>query len=337
MSESFFKPAQKQETKLKIALSGPSGSGKTYSALRLATGIGRALKENPVIAVVDTENGSAALYSDKFKFVTVTMTPPYLTKKYTRGIDEAIREGVDVLILDSISHAWSGTGGILQRKEGLDAGGKGNSYTNWAKFTPEHERFVASILHSNIHIIACMRSKTEHVLVEIRGKSVPKKVGMAPIQRSGIEYEFTTVFDIGINHEAEVSKDRTGLFGEHVFQITEDTGKDLVEWLGAAPTPKPKETKPKPKRKSNSKPKPKRKVTKSVPEKNGKLDAAVEARKAELRKQADQINAEDQVNREMQQADADRSGENCPTCPTEPEPNFDENFDSGAGPGGANL
>ena len=344
MSESFFKPAQKQETKLKIALSGPSGSGKTYSALRLATGIGRALKANPVIAVVDTENGSAALYSDKFKFITVSMNPPYLTKKYVHGIDQAVNEGVDVLILDSISHAWAGTGGILQRKEMLDSGGKGNSFTNWARFTPEYEQFIAKILHSNVHLIACMRSKTEYLIVDQGGRSVPKKVGMAPVQRSGIEYEFTTVFDIAINHHAEVSKDRTGLYSDQVFQITEETGEGLVEWLGGAPPPKvTKKIDPKPKPKSNRKPKAKpkvattrksQKVVANPPKPANPNDNQYNDRRALLQKQADQLKAEDQVNAEMRQADNEEIAQGVPI---EPEPDFDPNFDTDAGPGGAVL
>lgn len=254
---SFFKKAERREAKLKIALTGPSGSGKTYSALRLAKGICNEIKKDhnrdATIAVVDTENGSAALYSGDFDFVTVQMNPPYMTTKYIKSIKAAIEEGVDVLILDSISHAWSGSGGILQRKEALDSAGKGNSFTNWAKFTPEFENFVAEILHSPIHIISTMRSKTEYVITDGSGKSIPRKVGLAPVQRQGIEYEFTTVFDIGINHQAEVSKDRTNLFDGVVSVISEETGKMFMDWLktskpepASAPAPEKKAPKPKP-------------------------------------------------------------------------------------------
>jgi hypothetical protein len=212
--------------KIKIAITGPSGSGKTMSALRLAKGLG------DKFAVVDTENGSASLYSDKFDFDTLNLSPPYTTEKYMAAIDEAVKKGFDTLIIDQISHAWAGEGGLLQLKEMLDSSGKGNSYTNWAKITPLQEQFISKILHSPINLIATLRSKQEYILIENeRGKQEPRKVGMAPVQRDGVEYEFTTVFDISMAHTATVSKDRTGLFSSNPFQITEEIGSKIKEWL----------------------------------------------------------------------------------------------------------
>lgn len=227
----MFQKAERRKVHLKIALTGPSGAGKTYSALMLARGLGKK------VALVDTENGSASLYADRFEFDTVTMSPPYTTTKYIQAINEAIKLGYDVLVLDSLSHAWAGDGGILARKEQLDAGGGGSKsgYANWAKFSKEHEQFKAAILNAGIHIVASMRSKTEYALVEERGKQVPKKVGMAPVQRDGMEYEFTTVFDLDITHHATVSKDRTGLFAEQPpFVINDKAGQDFMAWLASA-------------------------------------------------------------------------------------------------------
>lgn len=234
---SLFQKATRKKSKLKIALTGPAGSGKTYSALSVAKGIGKK------IALVDTENGSASLYADRFDFDAANMTPPYLTAKYLKAIDAAVQAGYDVVILDSISHAWAGEGGILRRKDALDAGGKGNSYTNWNRFTPEHEQFIAKILHAPIHVITTMRSKQEYILTDTKGKQVPKKVGMAPVQRDGVEYEFTAVFDLGMNHHCEVSKDRTGMFDGQVFQPNEELGKQLIEWINQE-TPEPEPPKP---------------------------------------------------------------------------------------------
>ena len=223
-----FVKAKRTQVKLKIAVTGPSGSGKTYSSLLIAKGLGSK------IAVIDTENGSASLYADRFEFDTNTITEPYTIAKYTTAIDEAVKAGYDVVVVDSLSHAWAGEGGLLAKKESMDARG-GNSYTNWAGITKEHEAFKSKILNTPIHIVATMRSKQDYVLeTNEKGKQAPKKVGLAPIQRDGMEYEFTTVFDVAMNHEASVSKDRSGLFDGQIFKITEDTGKQFIKWLSTA-------------------------------------------------------------------------------------------------------
>lgn len=223
---SAFKKAERKQAKLKLAITGPSGSGKTYSALRLATGLGGK------IAVIDTENGSASLYSDRFDFDVLTLDAPYENQKYLTAIADAVKAGYDILIIDSLSHQWAGEGGLLNKKEQLDARSGSNSYANWAKMTPEHEKLKSAILHSDIHVIGTMRSKQDYVLeTNDKGKQAPKKVGLAPVQRDGMEYEFTTCFDVAMNHEAVASKDRTSLFVDKIFQITEETGKTLKTWL----------------------------------------------------------------------------------------------------------
>lgn len=227
-----FQKAIRKQTKLKIAITGPSGSGKTFSALLIASGIGKK------IAVVDTENKSASLYADMGKgplsgivFDTLEIEPPYTIAKYTGAIEDAEKEGYDVLIIDSISHAWAGEGGLLDKKTALDARG-GNSYTNWATITPEHERFKAKLLNCDLHLICTMRSKQDYVLeVNEKGKSVPRKVGLAPIQRDGMEYEFTTVLDLAMDHNAAASKDRTSLFDGQIFKPSIETGKKIMAWL----------------------------------------------------------------------------------------------------------
>jgi len=221
-----FKKAEKSKAWFKIAICGPSGSGKTYSALALASGMGKK------IALIDTENSSAKMYADLFDFDHIDLNPPYLVDKYSTLMDLAIKEKYEVLIIDSISHAWAGAGGLLQKKEQLDQSGRGNSYTNWASITKEQEKFVSKLISLNIHLICTMRSKQEHVIDrDDNGKQVVRKKGMAPIQRDGIEYEFTTVFDIAMSHLAEASKDRTKLFdGQHVL-LSKQTGETLISWL----------------------------------------------------------------------------------------------------------
>lgn len=221
---SLFKKAEKKKAKLRLGITGPSGSGKTYSALRLASGLGGK------IAVIDTERGSATLYADKFNFDVLELLPPYEPKRYVEAMNAAIAEGYEVIVMDSISHAWAGEGGLLNQKEQLDSRG-GNSFANWAKMTPIQEKFISAIVGANAHIIVTMRSKQEHIQVVDNGKTKIQKVGLSPIQRDGFEYELTTVFDVGINHEAASSKDRTGMFVDKIFQITEETGKQFKEWL----------------------------------------------------------------------------------------------------------
>lgn len=223
-----FKKAERRQAKLKIALTGPSGAGKTFSALSMAQGMGAK------IAVIDTENGSASLYADRFEFDTLTLSQPYTVAKYMEAMKAAEQAGYDVVVIDSITHAWAGDGGLLAKKEALDARG-GNSYTNWGAITKEHEAFKAALLNLNTHLICTMRSKQDYVMeVNDRGKQAPKKVGLAPIQRDGMEYEFTTVLDIAQDHNAQVSKDRTGLFDGQIFKISKETGSALSKWLSSA-------------------------------------------------------------------------------------------------------
>jgi hypothetical protein len=227
-----FIKAERKQHKPKLAFTGPSGSGKTFSALLIASGMGKR------IAVIDTENGSASLYAGMDKgqlkglaFDVLELEPPYTIEKYLRAIEAAQAAKYDVLVVDSISHAWAGEGGLLSKKEALDQRG-GNSYTNWAGITKEHEQFKSRILNAEIILICTMRSKQDYVLeINDKGKQAPKKVGMAPIQRDGMEYEFTTVFDLAMDHNAVASKDRTAMFDGQIFKPTKKTGEQILAWL----------------------------------------------------------------------------------------------------------
>lgn len=221
----FFKKAERKNAKLRLALSGPTGAGKTESALRLATGIGGR------IAVGDTENDSASLYADQYDFETVNITPPYTPEKFTSVIKAAEKSGFDILILDSITHEWSGVGGCLEMVDKLAPKFKGNTWAAWSEVTPKHRAFIDAILHSSIHIIVTLRSKMETIQEDMgNGKKKVKKVGMKSEQRDGIEYEFTTVLDLDADHFALATKDRTRIFVEPLI-ITKETGFQLQQWL----------------------------------------------------------------------------------------------------------
>ncbi len=223
-----FIKASKSLAKAKILLTGPSGSGKTFSALRFARGLGGR------VAVIDTENNSASLYADQFpgwEYFVLPISPPYTAQKYFAAIDDAAREKFDILIIDSATHLWAGEGGLLQQKDALDTRG-GNSFTNWNSIGKMFEQFKSKVLHSPIHVICTARSKQEYIIeANEKGKQAPRKVGLAPVLREGMEYEFTTVFDIGMDHQFMVSKDRTNLFDGVVATITEKTGEEIRAWL----------------------------------------------------------------------------------------------------------
>lgn len=227
----LFKKAQRAQTKLRLALTGPAGSGKTLSALRLARGL---VGDGGKIALIDTENGSASYYAGRNgnEFDTAIMSPPYEVRKYTMAIKAAEDAGYDAVIVDSLSHAWAGEGGLLQKKEAMDARG-GNSFVNWGKITPEQNALVNAVLHSKTNIICTMRTKTEYAIEEnTKGKQAPKKLGLAPVQRDGFEYEFDVVLDIDVDtHTAKASKDRLGVFaGVDPFLVTEETGVAIRNW-----------------------------------------------------------------------------------------------------------
>lgn len=247
---SFFevKKAQRSQAKLKLGLAGSSGSGKTLGALFLGYGLLKAAHPNmsdadiwSKICVIDTENSSGALYANATiggvkvgEYNIIDFPPPFEPQRYIAAIDAADESGAEFIIIDSLSHAWSGEGGMLDT-QGKIAARTGNSYTAWRDVTPLHNQLVEKILQSRAHIVTTMRSKTEYVIEDNhKGKKVPKKIGMSPVFRDGIEYEFTVMFDVDQNHTTTSSKDRTGLFDGRFFTITPDTGKQIYGWLSTA-------------------------------------------------------------------------------------------------------
>jgi len=219
-----IRKASRQRAKIKLALQGPSGSGKTFSALFLAFGL---CGDWTKIAVVDTENHSAELYSNLGTFNTVSLSAPFTPEKYIQAITLCETAGIEVIILDSCSHEWDGAGGILD----IHGNMAGNSFTNWSKLTPRHNAFIQAILQSPSHIIGTIRSKQDYVLQEKNGKMVPEKVGMKGVTRDGMDYEFSLVFELDVKHNATASKDRTGLFdSKPECRISIETGKQIRDW-----------------------------------------------------------------------------------------------------------
>jgi hypothetical protein len=241
----LFKPAQRTQAKLRLAIDGPSGSGKTYSALLIAKGL--AGGDLAKVAVIDTERGSGSLYSDLGPYCILDFGPPYSVDRYVKAIATAAEEGFEVIVVDSLTHAWSGEGGVLDHVDAVaKAQTHGNSFAAWKSGTPLQKKLIDSLLSSPCHVIATMRSKSEYVIEENeRGKKAPRKIGLAPDQRKDLEFEFTLVLDLSREHIATASKDRTGLFDDRLEVPSEKMGAELAAWLGsaaAAPAEKPSRT-----------------------------------------------------------------------------------------------
>ncbi len=216
--------AERKQAKIKLGLQGPSGSGKTYSALLLAFGL---CNDWSKIAVVDTENHSADLYAHLGRYNVLNFSEPYTPENYIKAIEACEKAMMQVIIIDSISQEWEGSGGIIETHSKM----AGNSFTNWNSITPRHHAFVQKILQSPCHVLSTIRCKQDYVLSEKNGRYVPEKVGLKGVTRDGMDYEFTIVFDLEIKHQAKASKDRTGLFMDGLpLVIKPETGKKILDW-----------------------------------------------------------------------------------------------------------
>lgn len=222
----MFQRATRKKVKLRLSIAGLSGSGKTWSALEIATG----MYPNGKIALLDSEANRGELYAENFDYCTMQIAAPFSTDKYIKAIKSAEQEGFDILIIDSLSHAWVGDGGVLSEVE--KAGGQFQN--GWKKGTPQHNALVEAIVQSKLHIIATMRSKADYVVeMNEKGKNAPRKVGLAPVQRDGLEYEFTIAMDIDHSHVAHVTKDNTNLFDQQYIKPTKEMGEQIMNWLNS--------------------------------------------------------------------------------------------------------
>lgn len=250
--------AKRTLAKIKLAIGGVSGSGKTMSSLLLAFGLVKATHPEwsneqcwDKICIIDTENGSASLYVGSSvgqyrlgEYFTIPMAPPYDFDSYENSIFAAENAGMEVIIVDSLSHLWAGQGGALD-VQGKIAARTGNSYTAWRDVTPKFNHLMDVILQSKSHIICNLRAKQEYTQEKnANGKTVVKNVGLGFQFREGSEFDFSTVFLLDQDHTANATKDRTGLFDGKYFVITPDTGKEIYAWLSSGAPEKPEPPKP---------------------------------------------------------------------------------------------
>lgn len=233
-----IKKAVKYGSKLRMSISGPSGAGKTWTALTLAT----ELADGKRVLVVDTERGSASKYADVFDFDVIELDT-FSPATYVEAIKLAADNDYGVVVIDSLSHAWNGTGGLLEIVEQIAKRKyNNNTYAAWKDATPLQNQLIDAITRSPLHVIATMRSKQEYALEkdERTGKTSPKKLGMAPVQRDGMEYEFDVAVDMDIDNTMIVQKSRcSALSGQVISKPGADVAETLKAWLSGAPAPEP--------------------------------------------------------------------------------------------------
>ena len=254
----LFTPARKENLRARVAICGPTGAGKTWTALQLARILAG---ERGRIGFVDTENRSAAYYAPDprkpvverlnwwdppYEFGHLPWSPPYDPRKLTEMIlsqqlrDELGDDGV--LVIDSGTHFWNGDGGTLDVVDHASRR-SGNSFVGWSEGTPAQRGLLDAIVHAPFHVVFCMRSKMEYLLQEEvkngRKITVPTKVGMAPEQRAGIEYEFTVVADMDLEHRLIVSKSRCDLIADAVATKGESSQvwTTFRDWLATGVQP----------------------------------------------------------------------------------------------------
>jgi hypothetical protein len=226
-----FCKATKRDARLRLAITGPSGSGKTYTLLKLATELG-----GPV-ALVDTERGSAEKYADLFEFDTLKLDS-FSPDLMPHLIETAAQNGYKVLIIDSLSHFWTGTDGELDQVEKVKMRLRDNGFAAWREITPKHNRMIDAMLSAPLHVLVSMRVKTEWIIDQDArtGKSKPRKVGLQPVMRDGIEYEFDVCGEMDQENTLVITKSRCSKLAGGVFpKPGKELAEILKEWLSAAP------------------------------------------------------------------------------------------------------
>lgn len=236
--------ATRTQLKARVAFDGPTGAGKTYTAIEWAT----ILQGDERTLVIDTEGGSAEWYSDRWDYDALPWNPPYDPTELAQTIRAAASKYA-VVVVDSASHFWEGEGGTLDIVDAAAQRSQGNSFAGWKVGTPALRHLIDTILHADAHVLVTMRSKMDYVLEkdERTGRTMPRKVGMAPVMRSGVEYEFTLIGDLDLEHRLVISKSRCSALADRVVQPgrAADAARDFLAWLTAG-TPAPPEPAPQP-------------------------------------------------------------------------------------------
>ncbi len=226
----FIRKAERKKAKLRLGLSGAAGSGKTRGALEIATGMGGK------IGMIDTESGRGDIYARDYEYDLIRLEAPYSTARYIEAMKMFEEAGYDILIIDSMSHAWNGAGGVVSI---VDAGGKGWFSPQGIKAGAEQQAFIDAIITSKMHIICTFRAKTKYeVEKNDRGQNVPRKIGLEPIQKDNVEYELTLFMTLDQNHYGTVTKDNTKMYDQQIIKVDKEMGAHLMRWLDEGVDPK---------------------------------------------------------------------------------------------------
>lgn len=232
--------AQREGARLVLGIGGVSGSGKTYSALQVAWGL--ANYDSSKVGLICTENRRGRLYADILKdstgkvhkFLVGDLTPPFSPARYIEAIEAFVAAGVEVLVIDSVSHEWEGQGGCE------DIAHAGNSRNpEWNKAKREHKSFMNAMLQSPVHIIACMRAREKVKLEKVNGKTEYVPQGILPIQEKNFTFELTAslmMWSGGKSREVlKCPAELVPIFGTPgdwaEGYLTAEHGKRLREWV----------------------------------------------------------------------------------------------------------
>lgn len=237
MSVLQIREAQRAGARLVIGLAGVSGSGKTYSALQLAYGLANGKAEK--VGLLDTENRRGSLYADSIKngrgqvqkFLIGDLFAPFSPQRYIDAIKEFQAAGVEVLVIDSISHEWNGLGGVLDIVDGFD-----KSIHGWKKAKPEHKRFMNVLLQSDMHVICCIRAANK---TDWKDPKNPKSLGIVPVQQDEFMFEMTAsmmMWNGGRSRDVMKCPDElAGIFGRAGESaegyLTPKLGLQLRKWV----------------------------------------------------------------------------------------------------------
>jgi hypothetical protein len=230
MSVIQIRKARREGARMVIGLAGISGSGKTYTAIKLAYGL--AGGDGSKVGFLDTENRRGSLYADIVKepFLIGDLYAPFSPQRYVDAIREFQAAGVEVLVIDSVSHEWEGTGGCEEI-----AGSASNKVIGWANAKTQHKRFINVLLQSDMHVIACIRAREK---IDFSDPKNPRPLGIQPVCEKNFMFEMTASLMMrdggGTQDILKCPADLMPILGRGRGYITEKDGASLRQWIAGA-------------------------------------------------------------------------------------------------------